>query len=136
MEILELRDKIIEKLGTELGVYTFSNNQKIPAVTIASNRLYPPPGTLIEGLEAIIYPYIGSSRKNFLGSILIEKETRLILNQWDTTKDTIVAHDLLLLNFADILQRIGPRLLADGNRQTIESQVFYLATTNLVRWRQ
>jgi len=69
-----------------------------------------------------------------LGGTLLEHESRLVLNQWDLTKDTTFAHDLLVANLWNLVQRIGPRILADGSMQTVESQSFYLKEATIINW--
>ena len=51
MDYSQLRAKIIQILDGELGIYTFVNKVSVPAIAIASNRPYPQPGTLVNGLE-------------------------------------------------------------------------------------
>lgn len=134
MDYPQLRARIIEILDGEIGVYIFANKATVPAIAIASNRPYPEPGTSIKGLEVIIYPRISTDTNFMLGSTLLNHETRLVLNQWDLDKDTIAAHNLLVANLSTMLRRIGPRILADGTRQTIESQSFYLNESSVVKW--
>ena len=136
MDYPKFRGQIIKTLDGELGVYIFANQVEVPAIAIASNRPYPAPGTLIKGLEVIVYPRISTDTKFMLGSTLLNHETRLVLNQWDLDKDTIAAHDLLVANLSRMLKRIGPRLLADSFKQTVESQSFYLNESLVVKWQQ
>lgn len=134
MDYSQLRAKIIQILDGELGIYTFINKVSVPAIAIASNRPYPQPGTLVNGLEVIVYPRISTDTKFMLGSTLLTHETRLVLNQWDLDRDTIAAHDLLVANLSMMLKRIGPRLLANASQQTIESQSFYLNESSVIKW--
>jgi hypothetical protein len=134
MDYSQLRAKIIQVLDGELGVYTFVNKVSVPAIAIASNRPYPQPGTLVSGLEVIVYPRISTDTQFMLGSTLLNHETRLVLNQWDLDKDTIAAHDLLVANLSMMLKRSGPRLLANASQQTIESQSFYLNESSVIKW--
>jgi len=134
MEYSKLRERIIKVLASQLGVYTFANNTSVPAIAIASNRPYPQPGTNITGLEVIVYPRISTNLSSLLGGTLLEHESRLVLNQWDLTKDTTFAHDLLVANLWNLVQRIGPRILADGSMQTVESQSFYLKEATIINW--
>lgn len=134
MDYPQLRAKIIQILDGELGIYTFSNNTSVPAIAIASNRPYPQPGTLVNGLEVIVYPRMNTDASPMLGSTLVRHETRLVLNQWDLNKDTLSAHDLLVANLSMMLKRIGPRLLANGTQQTVESQSFYLSESSVIKW--
>ena len=136
MNYPQLRAKIIDVLGEELGIYTLANKTTIPAIAIASNRPYPQPGTLVKGLEVIVYPRIGTDTNFMLGSTLLNHETRVVLNQWNLDKDTIIAHNLLVANFSIMLKRIGPRLLADGSQQTVESQSFYLNESSVIKWQR
>jgi len=131
-----LRDRIIKVLTNELGTYTFANNTSVPAIAIASNRPYPQPGTSITGLEVVVYPRISTNTSFLLGGTLLEHESRLVLNQWDLTKDTTFAHDLLVAHLWDLVQRIGPRILADGSMQTVESQSFYLKEAAIINWQR
>lgn len=134
MEYSKLRERIIKVLASQLGVYTFANNTSVPAIAIASNRPYPQPGTNITGLEVVVYPRISTNLSSLLGGTLLEHESRLVLNQWDLTKDTTFAHDLLVANLWNLVQRIGPRILADGSMQTVESQSFYLKEATIINW--
>ena len=136
MNYPKFREKIIEILDGELGVYIFANKATVPAIAIASNRPYPEPGTLINGLEVVIYPRISTDTKSMLGSTLLTHETRLVLNQWDLDKDTTNAHNLLVAHLFLILKRIGPRVLADGLNQTVESQSFYLNESSVIKWQR
>lgn len=136
MEYSKLRERIIKALAGELGIYTFSNNTSVPAIAIASNRPYPQPGTNIIGLEVVVYPRISTDASFLLGGTLLEHESRLVLNQWDLTKDTTFAHYLLVANLWDSIQRIGPRILADGSMQTVESQSFYLRESTIINWQR
>ena len=136
MNYSKLRQRIIKVLSGELGVYTFANNTSVPAIAVASNRPYPQPGTNITGLEVVVYPRISTNASFLLGGTLLEHESRLVLNQWDLTKDTTFAHDLLIANLWDLVQRIGPRILADGSMQTVESQSFYLKEASIINWQR
>jgi len=136
MDYSKLRERIIKVLASELGVYTFANNTSVPAIAIASNRPYPQPGTNITGLEVVIYPRISTNIRFLLGGTLLEHESRLVVNQWNLTKDTTFAHDLLVANLWDLVQRIGPRILADGSMQTVESQSFYLKESAVINWQR
>ena len=136
MEYSRLRERIIKILTSELGTYTFANQVSVPAITIASNRPYPQPGTSITGLEVIVYPRISTNVNFLLGGTLLEHETRLVLNQWNLEKDTIFSHDLLAANLWDMIQRIGPRLLVDKFMQTVESQSFYLKESVVINWQK
>lgn len=133
----DLKKFIIKILGDELGFYTLPNGAKIPSVTIKQPTPYPEPGTSQTGLEIVIIPETNINTENYLGSLLIAEETQLILNQWDNTKDTKNATNLIIENLQPFwsIKRIGPVVLPNWNLETIESRVIYLTESISHRWR-
>lgn len=133
----DLKNLIIKILGDELGIYTLPNKSKVPAIAIKQSTPYPEPGTIQTGLEIVILPEVNMDFENQLGSILIHEEIRVILNQWDSKKDTKKATDLLVLNLQPqwTLKRIGPVVQPNWDLETIETRVLYLTETSSHRWR-
>ncbi len=132
-----LKKLIVDILGSELGVYTLPNNFKIPSISIKQPTPYPEHGTKQEGLEVVIIPESNIETEKYLGSVLILEEIKLILNQWDSSRDTNTATNLIvskILPYWDI-KRIGPAVLPNWDLETIESRVIYLVSPSVIRWR-
>lgn len=132
----ELRNLIIKILGDELGFYTLPNKMKVPSITVKQPIPYPEPGTIQSGLEVVIFPEAGFDIENYLGSSLITEEIRLILNQWDSKRDTNKATALIVKNIQPLweIKRIGPTVMPNWDLETVESRVIYLNSVNSHRW--
>jgi hypothetical protein len=119
MDAKELRDRLKVVLNGYLGTYRFPNGQETQAISIDYNATYPPPGTVIEGLEVVIIPRSSLGISGLLGSKLATYQTDVILKQWDSQDDTFCATDLIIGSIPELLN-VGPRVIPNGELQNIE----------------
>ncbi|MEW5857378.1 MAG: hypothetical protein AB1861_08355 [Cyanobacteriota bacterium] len=86
MEARELRSLVEEGLGKLIGTYILPNGRKVKAIAVLKAfETYPPQGTEIQGLEAVI-TYPRPITQPLLDSYRVELEWTIHLKQWDKTK--------------------------------------------------
>ena len=119
MDAKELRDRLKVVLEGFIGTYRFPNGQETQAIAIDYNATYPPPGTVIEGLEVVIIPRSFLGISGLLGSKLATYQTDVLLKQWDSRDDTFCATDLIIGSIPELLN-VGPRVIPNGELQNIE----------------
>lgn len=108
LPILQIRNIIEIGLGDYLGFYKFPSGQKVPAFAVLENydQPYPPPGTEISGLEAVLmFPQVKPMWA--LGGHNIKFIWYLFLKQWDFDQSTVFAIQSLVsainkVNYLDI----------------------------------
>lgn len=120
MDAKELRDRLKVVLNGYLGTYRFPNGQETEAIAIDYNATYPPPGTVIEGLEVVIVPRSSLGISGLIGGKSVTYQADVILKQWDVTQDTFCATDLIIGAIPELID-VGPRVLPNGELQNIES---------------
>lgn len=89
----------IEKCLTPyIGCYTFANGAKSQAIAVIKNlaQPYPPTGTLVEGLEAVLY-FPSPADQPVIGGMASEDEWVLHIKQHDSSRSTLPAKDAVLL---------------------------------------
>lgn len=128
-----LRKKILKILEIDLGEYVFANGKSVPAISIDNNGEYPPSGTKITGLECVIIPLNNLIATRMCGSKQIKYQSDILLKQWDSTKNLIRAVEKLIAGLPEI-SRVGPRLLANGDLQSIEQQRIVIEINEIIRW--
>jgi hypothetical protein len=120
MDAALLRDTLKVVLKDLLGTYRFVNGEITTAIAIDYNATYPPPGTVIEGLEVVIIPRSSLSVSGLVGGKLATYQTDAILKQWDATQNTFCATDRIIGTVPELIE-VGPRVIPDGELQNIES---------------
>lgn len=105
----ELRSQLTETLQPWIGTYTFPNGRKHPAIAvIKGNEEYPQSGTIITGLECVIfYPEIKPVA--VLESYLSKQVWRIHLKQWEKGKGLKKEQEAIL---ASPLQAIVKNIVA------------------------
>jgi hypothetical protein len=131
--ISTIREKILSILELELGQYTFTNGQSVPALSVDDGQ-FPPSGTVITGLECVIVPLNNAVTTRLCGSKQITYQSDILLKQWDLDSNVICAVEKLTAGLPEIAT-IGPRLLANGNLSSIEQQRITIETNEIIRWR-
>lgn len=132
--ISAIREKILSILESDLGQYTFTNGQSVPALSVDNNGQFPPPGTVITGLECVIVPLNNAVTTRLCGSKQITYQSDILLKQWNLDSNVICAVEKLTAGLPEIAT-IGPRLLANGNLSSIEQQRITIETNEVIRWR-
>jgi hypothetical protein len=120
MDAVLLRDTLKVVLGDLIGTYRFTNGETTPAIAIDYNSTYPPPGTVIEGLEVVVIPRSSLGVSGLIGGKLATYQADVILKQWDITSDTFCATDRIIGSIPGLIS-ISPRVIPDGELQNIES---------------
>lgn len=134
-QIKDIRGKILEILKNDLGKYTFTNGSSVPALSVENNGKFPPPGTTVSGLECVIVPLNNSTVTSLCGSKNITYQSDILLKQWDDNSDVICAAEKLIANLPEI-RRVGPRLLTNGELQSIEQQRITIEHNEIIQWSQ
>ena len=127
-----IKDTILNDAKDLIGVYTFQNGVLHKAISISNrNDQYPPKGTVIKGLEVVIFPGVSVNVTNFLGSKSWALTSDISLIQWNKNNDTY-----------EILERIHPGLqnlgkltinpLVQGNDIILESRRLSLTQSILI----
>lgn len=99
---LELREAIAIALKDELGTYTFANGLTAPAIAYVANLdEYPPTGSSVSGLEAIIIP-ASPSVAPLLQGYAVENKWLIYLKQWNSKQTPRSALDKLLATIKSI----------------------------------
>lgn len=119
MDAVKLRDKLKVVLGGLIGTYRFTNGETTAAIAIDYNATYPPPGTVIEGLEVVVIPKSSLGISGLIGGKLATYQADVILKQWDATQDTFCATDVIIGSIPELIN-VGPRVIPDGELQNIE----------------
>lgn len=119
MDAKELRDRLKVVLEGFIGTYRFPNGQETQAIAIDYNSTYPPPGTVIEGLEVVIIPRSSLGISGLIGGKLATYQADVILKQWDITQDTFCATDIIIGSIPELIN-VGPRVMPNGELQNIE----------------
>lgn len=132
MKISDLRDVIIARLDSLLGVYEIQGLGTVPAIAVDDSNSYPPAGTVIHGLEVVLEPNIGLSQELLLTGRLWENSHRLTLKQWDRSGDTLEATRRVLPLLGNSVV-IRPRILANEELGAIESQEIEFNNPELIR---
>lgn len=97
---LQLRQTIEDAIADLIGTYTFTTGQSTPATAVLrGGEQFPPPGTVVEGLEVVIF-YPELTPGDLLGGYVVENQWTIHLKQWDESKTTNEA-------FRGILSAIG-----------------------------
>lgn len=131
--ILAIKEKIFNLLQSELGQYTFANGQSVPAISVDNNGQFPPPGTVIKGLECVIIPLNNAIATRLCGSKQITYQSDILLKQWNSSSNVICATEKILAGLPEVA-RIGPRLLSNGELQSIEQQRITIEVNQVIRW--
>lgn len=134
----ELRQAIETALGDLLGTYTLPDGAtEIDAVSILPDSVlgydYPPPGTVISGLEVAVLwdselttqPLTGQG--NYTTSVV-----RIELKQWDESATLSAAIDALIATFGGAIT-IGPRILPVDSLGNIETCSITLSQSFKIR---
>jgi len=122
LEIKELKERLEIVLLNELGTYTFVNGDSTPAIGIDYNATYPPPGTVVRGLECVIQPQVMLNISGLLGGKQIESQSYVYLKQWDLQESTLCAFYKIIKDskLSSNILNGGNRVLPDGELQNLE----------------
>ena len=96
----ELRSHINTILANYIGKYTWNNGSQANAIAILPDNKhgfsYPPPGTTVTGIEAVIIRPVPSTKLLLTG--YIERATwEIYLKQWDRSSSLIDATEELIV---------------------------------------
>lgn len=127
---IALKTLISNTLSSVLGTYTFSNGVTTPAIWVEGvpNTAGEKP-LQAEGLEVVIVINTDTDYTPWLaGEYESSQISEIILKQWDATKDTNVARNLLLETPAiqKLITAIQPRVLPFADFGNIEQQTILL----------
>lgn len=93
LRVKELRATLLEKgLAEYLGTYKLSSGETIPAIAVLKSydQQYPPAGTEVAGLEAVLmFPQIKPMA--MLGGHDVQLTWYLFLKQWNFNESTAIA---------------------------------------------
>lgn len=122
-KIAQLRTDILVATADIIGSYQLPGQQEtLPAIAIDDRGNFPPPGTQTSGLEIVVVPFSDLKAKPLLGgSRRWDCGCKLILKQWDESKDTLAALERIVPLLGNKV-KIGPRLLPNDKLGSIESQ--------------
>lgn len=122
----QLLDKIQSALVGELGTYTFSNGVVVPAIVEVLNlaKPVPPAGTIVQGLEAVLY-YPTVSVNQVFDGVNAEEEWVLHLKQHDTNKTTLNAYQKVLPVLAGVAS-VSSVFRNDANPLKNQPEVFQI----------
>lgn len=127
-QIVALRNLIQETLQSQglLGKFLLPNQIETPAIVVENKRKNLPEGTIIQGLEVTIN--VNSEFKSLTNSSHIERVYEIKLLQWDDTKTTLDATELLIpiLQSNGYWVKLGLRLLpreAIGNIEQVKIEI-------------
>jgi hypothetical protein len=138
MNILSLRSLINGLLSSELGTYTFSSGQTTPSICVLPDNVfgmnYPPNGVTVSGLEVVLVDSFNIKHRPILRGSYNKEFVEITLKQWDITKTTVAATNLLVYGIKEDYLELRPRMIADRNLDNIESQVIYYVRTKLCGW--
>jgi len=127
--ILEIRQEIETLLETELGNYIYANGLKTKAICILPDPTYgwdfPPPGSKVDGLEVVLSANTEIKNRPLLTGNYINFSSKILLKQWDSKKNTIIATMSLLKNLPECLI-VRPRILPNTSLGNIESQTILI----------
>lgn len=112
MELLALRTAIEEKLGELLGDYTLSNGSTTPAISVRSGGESLPPGTKVEGLEAVIIREPDLQEARVYKDALALRRWTVYLVDWSGEGDLEAAAAELVFAFGGA--RTFPVLVPEG----------------------
>lgn len=108
LDVRSLRTQIESALSDLLGTYTFVNGRTTPAFgVIKGNEVYPPDGTTIKGLEAILF-YPALDPMATLTGYRVKQKWTLHLKQWERGKSVNPACDRILANSEILVEQIIP----------------------------
>lgn len=93
----ELKDILSEKLANQLGEFIRSDNSKIPAIWLRGSSI--PSHYKCEGLQVVVYTTPESINYNTTGGKVDHSWLRLKLTQFDQTKDTTEAYNIIKESF-------------------------------------
>ena len=103
---LHLRNTIEAALGDSIGTYTFSNGQKVKAIALLrGGEIYPPPETVTEGLEAVVF-YPSPSIEPNLGGYTVRNDWIVHLKQWDVEKTTLPGTQKILQSVGCVIRSV------------------------------
>ncbi|MBD0266156.1 MAG: hypothetical protein ICV85_12780 [Tolypothrix sp. T3-bin4] len=130
--IITTRDQIVEAIGDQIGIYTFPDPESTTdrAISIlglgSANEVYPPKDTRVTGLEVVLVTLNGLRLEKRLDGLIQTVTTRLILKQFDPTKNTIdpLLKLIKVLDFASDPVRTVPDPMI-GNIEVCETQLVH-----------
>jgi hypothetical protein len=128
--IADTRAQIVEAIGDEIGTYDFPQGGSDSAIAVLGlgsvAEIYPPKDTRVTGLEVVLVTINGIRIEKRLDGLIQNVTTRLILKQFDPTKNTI-APLLKLLSVLDIdsdpVRTVPDPLI--GNIEVTEAQIVH-----------
>lgn len=130
MNILRLRDKIINALDDLLGYYIVSGNH-IPACIIDGNGRYLAQGK-VKGLEVVIIPNVSVELLAMLHSNQWRVKHEISLKQWGDG-DLIEPLSRIVPLLGNKVE-INPRILPVEELGNIETQKITFTTVEVRRW--
>lgn len=112
---IDLKEDLIRELGTLIGTYTTSTGKTYPAI-----RIVPPlvdPTWKIQGLEVLISVHPDSVKIEPLSNEKLKRQWwSVILTQFDTSKSTKPALDIIERYYPRVISRVTPQSIADFER--------------------
>jgi hypothetical protein len=128
---LDLRSSVSTALTGLIGTYTYQSSLTTtairvePGATPSADNERP----VVTGLEVVIQPFFTAAYSPLMDrSSLTEWETNITLKQWAITGTTLPALDALQQSL-DNIKSIGPRVLRNSARDTIEQVTITITST-------
>ena len=133
----QIKTKVVNALGGELGTYTFTDavggQQTFQAILVDrrtfqltdDGQVWSQEPT-VTGLEAVIEPDVASPgyAERLGGDFVNTTQGRITLKQHDVTKTTVFAKGLILLEFKNFFDSPPVRVVRTNKIDVIEQMVF------------
>lgn len=101
----ELRSQIVGILADYIGKYTWSNGSLQEAIAVLPDNKhgfsYPPPGTTVSGIEAVIIRPVPST-KLLLTGYMARHTWEIYLKQWDRNSNLIDVTEELIVGLSKL----------------------------------
>lgn len=133
--IASLRSRLASALASVIGTKTYrladGSTTTVDAITIdygtapqVGSETWNQIAESHDGLEVVIQPEMQPIYVATLGGYYLQHQTNVLLKQWSPNDNVLSARSLLMLEFGNEIDSVGPRVPRDGTFNKVEFQTF------------